>query len=188
MQASQQFLRNHLHDYNNCEANNKALQAYILENELEWTTDNLEIALHALESQLAPVASPVTFEPPANPVPVQVTPAAPKTPVATAVSATPVAASPVVQPVQATPVQSTPPANPAPAQPRPGVNGGVVPGQSSGVRPTTQQQTPGLTVKEVLSWDGKTMREKMKNPNLRAQIVKIVTENKNSLTNTLGRF
>lgn len=150
--VSRRFLQRHKHDFNNNEANRQAIKEYFEENELQWTDDNLEICLHALESKLAPVESvaPVV---PANPVPV--------VPVVQV-------APPVVQPVVSTTVPVVATANPVAAAPRPGVNGGIVPGQNSGSRPviTTKQ----LTAEEIKSWDGATMRAKMRNPAIKAQI------------------
>jgi len=159
-QVSFMFLKAHQNDFNNCEANRELVKNYFQENELAWTLDNLEIAFHALENELAPVAAPVVATPPANPAPVVAT-----------VPATP-AAVPVVQPAPAALVTPTPPANPAPAQPRPGVNTGIIPGQNSAPRPNVTQK--GLTMEEIHSWDGPTMRAKMRNPQLRAEIERVV--------------
>jgi len=153
-QASYAFLRKHIHDFNNCDANVKMIDEYIKENKLEWTLDNLELAYIAKESELAPVVSPVA--------PVVPNPAPAVTPVVT----TP-AAPVVVQPVVPAPVAPAVP-NPAPAVPRPGVNGGVVPGESSGIRPAAKPA--GLTAEEIRSWDGPTMRKNMANPAMRSQI------------------
>jgi hypothetical protein len=161
-QVSYQFLRNHQTDFYNCAANIKLIEDYFKENELPWTIDNLEVAFHDLENQLAPVVAPVAAVPPANPVP-----AAVSTTPAVAVTAQPVAAAPVV---------TTPPANPVPAQPRPGVNGGIVPGQNSAVRPAAAPK--GLTMDEINSWDGPTMRTKMRNPQTRSEIERVVAEAK----------
>jgi len=157
--VSYDFLVRHQKDFNNCQANIELVKAYFEENQLPWTSDNLEIAFLALESDLAPVAVPVPPTPPANPVPV-VAAVVPPTAVA------PVAVSPVVP----TPVQAVVPANPVPPARRPGVNGSLEPGQTSAVRPAAAAPK-GLTVEEVASWDGPTMRAKMRNPAIRAQIV-----------------
>ena len=156
--VSQKFLADHKHDYNNCQANIKMIEAYFVENELAWTSDNLELAFHALESELAPVEKPVVPTPPANPVPV-VAPVVqqPVTPVS-------------VQPQVVAPAPGAPPANPVVAPHRPGVNGGIEPGQNSGVRPSAAAAPKGLTAEEIRSWDGATMRLKMRNPAIRAQI------------------
>lgn len=162
-QVSYAFLKAHQHDFNNCEANVSLIKDYFQQNELAWTLDNLDIAFHALENELAPVAMPVVATPPANPAP------------AVAPVATPAVTAPA-QPVATAPIVTTPPANPAPAQPRPGVNGGIVPGQNSAVRPAAAPK--GLTMEEVNSWDGPTMRAKMRNPQTRAEIERVVAEAK----------
>jgi len=157
--VSYDFLVRHQKDFNNCQANIELVKGYFEENQLAWTSDNLEIAFHALESGLAPVAVPVPPTTPVNPVPV-VAAVVPPT------SVVPVAVSPVVP----TTVQTVVPANPVLPARRPGVNGSLEPGQNSGVRPAAVEPK-GLTVEEVRSWDGPTMRAKMRNPAIRAQIV-----------------
>lgn len=159
-QASYQFLRNHPTDFNNCQANVLLIKEYFESNQLPWTLDNLEIAFHALESELAPVV-PVAPAVPANPAP------APAPVVSTQVVA------PVVQPPPTAPAQPVVP-NPAPAAPRPGVNGGIIPGQTSAVRPAAKSS--GLTMAEIHSWDGPTMRAKMRNPQQRAEIERVIAE------------
>jgi hypothetical protein len=158
-----QFLKAHAHDYNNCDANNTLIGEYFKEHELAWNTDNLELAFNALESELAPVVKPVA------PAAAVVNPP----PVAAPVPTT-VAAQPVVQPVVPVPAPTPAVVNPPAADPRPGVNGGLMPGAQSAVRPVAK--TAGLTAEEVRSWDGPTMRLKMKNPTLRAQILKFVAD------------
>jgi hypothetical protein len=155
--VSQEFLANHKHDFNNCEANVNMVAGYFNEHKLPWTAANLEVAFEELESKLAPVV-PVAPVPPANPAPVAPTPTA----------------APVVQPVVTVPAPAAA-LNPAPAAPRPGVNGGIVPGQNSGSRPAATPQ--GLTMAEIHSWDGPTMRNKMRNPQLRADIERVIAEN-----------
>ena len=160
-QVTYRFLTRHKDDYNNNMANKQLLADFFQENpELAWTDDNLEIAFHALESKLAPVVTPIPQVVPVNPVPPAPVVSAPTTPAA------PVA---VVQPPAPAPIQQAVPVNPVPSTPRPGVNGGIVPGQTSATRPVTT--TPkGLAVEDIKSWDGPTMRAKMRNPVLRAQI------------------
>ena len=157
LQVSYAFIAKHVADYNNCEANNKLMFDYLVENNLQWTSDNLEIALQALESELAPVARPAAVVEVANP---------PVTPVQQQ--------QPAAQPVQQVVTAPNPPAvaaNPTPAAPRAGVNSGIIPGQTtSGVRPQVSKSAPKLTVEEMKSWDGKTMRMKMQNPAIRAEI------------------
>src|ERR1700676_2811416 len=53
-QVSYQFLTRHRKDFNNCEANIKLVKDYFMDNQLAWTSDNLEIVFHALELELAP--------------------------------------------------------------------------------------------------------------------------------------
>jgi hypothetical protein len=162
--ASYQFLKRHLHDFNNCEANQNLLTEYIVSNNHAWTLDNLERAFVALESELAPVVETVAPVPPVNPVvpaaPVITTPAAPM----------------VVQPVVTAPAPIVPPANPVAATPRPGVNAGIVPGANSGSRPVTNITPTGLTMAEIHSWDGATLKAKMANPAIRPLIDKAVAD------------
>jgi hypothetical protein len=168
------FLRSHINDFNNCKANVEMIAKYLEENKLEWTTDNLELAFVAKESELAPVERPVAPVVPANPV-VTVTPTVVAVPAAPVVTAPVVPAAPVVvQPVVAAPAPVTPPANPVVIAPRPGVNAGIIPGQNSGIRPAAQPT--GLTAEEIKSWDAATMRKNMKNPSMRAQIEKFVAD------------
>ena len=124
------FLGRHLADYNNCQANNQMLAQFIKDNDLEWTADNLDIAFGNLEQQLAPKA-PVQDTAPAvaeNPAP----PVAPAAPIA-APAAPPAAVAPA-PPAAPVPVATAAPAN-TPAR-RLGVNGGLIPGQTtSGLKP-----------------------------------------------------
>lgn len=165
--ASQDFLKRHQHDFNNCQANINLIKEFFEENqELAWTLDNLEIAFHALEDRLAPVVSVVPVvevNPPAT------APASAAVPPAAAVAVTP-AAQAAVQPPATAPARAAAPANPVPAAPRPGVNGGLVPGESSGSRTTGQPAKKELTAEEIRSWDGATMRAKMRDPRIRPQI------------------
>jgi hypothetical protein len=158
--VSFEFLKNHQTDYRNCQANTDLMREYFREHELPWTVDNLEIAFLALEDRLAPVAESTVETRPANPAP-------------TSQSAATPTAAPVVQPAPTVPVTQVPPANPVQAQPRPGVNGGIVPGQNTAPRPSTRPQ--GLTIEEILSWDGPTMRAKMRSPQ-RAEIERVTRE------------
>jgi hypothetical protein len=162
-QVSRAFLANHRDDFNNCQANIELIKDYFTENQLAWTLDNLEVAFQDLEPRLAPVERPVASTPPANPV--KVTPSA-----ATTAPVTAPAASPAVQPVAPAPAQASQAANPPAAAPRPGVNGGLVPGENSGSRPVASGQPKGLTAEEIRSWDGPTMRAKMRDPKIRPQI------------------
>ena len=147
--VSYAFLTKHVNDYNNCQANNKLLFDYIHDNKLEWTEDNLEAALIAVESQLAEKEQPAPVVP-ANPAPV--TPA------------------PVVPPpaTVATPVPPAVPNNPAPPAARPGVNGGLIPGDQSAPRPSSQPK--GLTKEDVQKMSREEFRRRMKDPKFQAEV------------------
>ena len=147
--VSYAFLTKHVNDYNNCQANNKLLSEYMHDNKLEWTEDNLEAALIAVESQLAEKEQPAPVVP-ANPVPV--TPA------------------PVVPPpaTVATPVPPAVPNNPAPPAARPGVNGGLIPGDQSAPRPSSQPK--GLTKEDVQKMSREEFRRRMKDPKFQAEV------------------
>ena len=147
--VSYAFLTKHVNDFNNCQANNKLLSDYIYDNKLEWTEDNLEAALIAVESQLAQKEQPAPAGP-ANPVPV--TPA------------------PVVPPpaTVATPVPPAVPNNPAPPAARPGVNGGLIPGDQSAPRPSSQPK--GLTKEDVQKMSREEFRRRMKDPKFQAEV------------------
>jgi hypothetical protein len=174
---SNQWMRHHLHDYNPCDANKKAMNDYFVENNLELTHDNLEAAFQDLLEQgdkLAKVETVATRQAVVvpNPVPAATaaTPAPPVIPVAETPIAVPVpivAAQPAVpsQPVvEATVATSAAAPNvPVPAR-RPGVNGGLPPGSLSAQRPGTPD--PALARKEFLKtvkdMDPKVMRAKLK--------------------------
>lgn len=166
IRVSQQFLNAHKEDFYNCQANVDLIKEYFHTNNLSWTYDNLEIAFNALESKLAPVvvepAAPVAPANPAAPVvPTTTTPAVP----------------PVVQPTVPATVQPATPVNPVVVEPRPGVNGGIIPGQTGTVRPNVGTTQPtGLTAEEISSWDGPTMRAKMGNRAIRPLIEKFLSE------------
>jgi len=170
---SNEFMRRHLHDYNPCEANQKAIGEYFSQHKLEFTLDNLEVAFQDLleqgdkiakvetsaTRQAAVVANPtpeatvVTPAPPA--IPVAETPAAVTVPVAVAqpVSSQPVVEATVTMPAAAPNVQ--------PAARRPGVNGGLPPGSLSAQRPGTPD--PALARKEFLLTVKNMKPEVMKN-------------------------
>jgi hypothetical protein len=179
-QVSYAFLRRHQNDFNNCEANINLIKNYFIENELAWTLDNLEIAFHALESELAPVEVPVAPVVLDNSDSTSASTAsvAPANPVQAPAQVSTSAAPSAVQPMATATAQVAAPVNPAPVTPRPGVNASIMPGLSSGSRPAVTQK--GLTAEEIRSWDGPTMRAKMRNPAIRAQIEAFFAErNKN---------
>jgi hypothetical protein len=174
---SNEFMRRHLHDYNPCAANKKAMAEYFVENNLEFTLDNLEVAFADLMEQgdkLAVVETPATRHASvvANPTPAATaaTPAAPvipvaETPVTVPASATPqptVLSQPVAETTVTTPAAA--PNVPTPAR-RPGVNGGLPPGSLSAQRPGTPD--PVLARKEFLKtvkdMSPEVMKTKLKN-------------------------
>lgn len=169
------FMKNHINDYYVCDANGNALTDYIKENKLAWTRDNLEIAFAAIESQLAPLPSRQVESVPAAQPPAAPVVAAPPA-VAAVVPAVAEPVVPAVAPVVATPaVAPTPePANPvAPVRRVP--NGGIQPGQMSG-RPPAATTAPGLTKRDILKMPRDEYRQKIKNPQFRALVNKIMAE------------
>lgn len=172
--VSNEFKLRHINDFNPCQANSKIITDYLEANNLEWTTDNLELAFAATEPQLAPkeVKEAPVAEVPAvqavNP------PAAPQAlPPAPAAAIQPALVTAALEvPVAVVPAAPAPAANPqAPAR-RPGVNGGLEPGQMSAARPVS---TPvGLTKKDIAKWTAEQMRKEMKNPARKAEIYKVL--------------
>lgn len=170
--VSRRFIERHKEDFYNCEANINRVRDYFLENkDLAWTDDNLETCFLAIESTLAPVPQ------------AQVAPVVPANPVATApvvaqaapVTAIPQAAPQAVQPVVPAPAQVPPANNPPAATPRPGVNGGLVPGESSAVRPGPAKPKK-LSAEEVKSWSPEQMKKNMRDPHIRPLIEEFVRE------------
>lgn len=174
-EVSDGFKLRHAHDFNPCQANAKLIRDYLDEhtdadgNQLAWTEDNLELAFAAIEPQLVPAQAPVETE---------TAPQANNTPAASTVKQAQPAPTPEIQPTAVpeaalvTPV--TPAATPNPPAParRPGVNGGLQPGQSSGLRPAA---TPsGLTMKDIAGWTGEQMRKEQKNPARKAEIARVI--------------
>ena len=164
-EAALVFMTNHIHDYNRCQANSKILSAYLNDNNLEWTPDNLELAFAATESQLAPVAVASVSDPePENNPPVEV-PQAPANASATVIQ------PPAKAPTEV-PTTQAPAANPPAAASRPGVNAGIIPGQNSGIRPTGRPQ--GLTMKDIKGWTAEQMKKERNNPARRAEIDRVI--------------
>lgn len=147
-------------EFNPCQANSLILGQYLEANNLEFTVDNLEIALAAEESRLTPAVQPavevVQVPPvPANtPEPVTVIPAAPVEP-----------AAPVVQPA--------PPPNPvvAPVAP-PKRTGDLQPGAQSGRKPVVQPV--GLTKADINKMPRDEYKRRLKIPHLRAEIERVL--------------
>jgi hypothetical protein len=161
-QISNDFMRQHLHDYNPCEANQKAIGEYFAEHKLDFTRDNLEAAFQDLKEQgdkLAPVENTGATRQAtvaANPAPVATpaTPAPPAIPVAETPAVVPASAPPAQPPAPSQPVvEATAPTpvaapNVQPAARRPGVNGSLPPGTLSAQRPGAPD--PALARKEFL--------------------------------------
>jgi hypothetical protein len=164
-EAALVFMTNHIHDYNRCQANSKILSAYLKDNDLEWTPDNLELAFAATESQLAPVAVAPVSDPESVDNPPAPDPTAPANASATVIQ-------PVAKASTEVPTTQAPAANPPAAAPRPGVNAGIIPGQNSGVRPSVRPQ--GLTMKEIHGWKADQMKKERANPARRAEIDRVI--------------
>lgn len=173
-EASKEFLRTYP-DYNNCAANNQMLAAYITENKLRWTADNLAIAYEALEAQLAPKEIPAP-EPEPEPEPAQ-----PSQPEANP----PVAATPAPEPAPSTPVtveeptpapvdQQTPRPN-VPAAParRPGVDGSLQPGQTRVSQPVRIDPN-AITFEKIKKMSPDEYKKALKDPARRAEIERAI--------------
>lgn len=166
-EISNEFMRRHLHDFNPCEANKKAIGDYFAQHGLDFTLDNLEAAFQDLKeegnklAEVVPTTATRQVTEAANPAPVAATetPAPPVIPVAETVIAAPVSAPPAppAAPSQPAVVATAPTSVTAPnVQPvtrRPGVNGAIAPGTLSAQRPGAPD--PALARKEFL----KTVRD-----------------------------
>lgn len=178
-----EFMKRHITDFNPCQANSDVLGKYLEDNALEFTLDNLELALLAVESQLAPVQVQV----PVAAAPSVDNPTAPESTAASAASAAPAASVPAAAAAQAAiapPATPAPtalpavPANPEPPAARPGVNGGIQPGTLSS-RPTVVV-TSKLTKADILKMDKEKLRRIVKDPNKRAEINAILASSATS--------
>jgi len=172
---SNEFMRRHLHDYNPCEANRKALGEYFEIHKLDFTLDNLEAAFEDLKEQgdkLAPVVDTSATRQAvvaANPAPAATvaTPAIPAIPVVETPAAVPASVTPAQPPAPSQPVVEATAPTPAaapnvqPAARRPGVNGAIAPGTLSAQRPGTPD--PALARKEFLKTVRDMKPEVMKN-------------------------
>lgn len=177
--TSNEFMRRHIHDFNPCEANGKVIGEYILGKNpqgevLDWTLDNLELALLAVQDKLAPVVTPNPVAA-VVPTPAPVVPANPEptpAPVAPAAPALEAPAVPVVTvPVPVAPVVPAPAANPAPARRPP--SSGVVPGSTQGGTPTATAPDK-YTKLELVKMDRKLFRQKLeKETGFRELVVKL---------------
>jgi hypothetical protein len=166
-EVSRKFLQLHKNDFYNCQANIEKIAGYIKDNDLEWTLDNLDLALEAKESELAPFPSQQPVPPPANPVKDVVADTATQ---AAKAQETAAAAASSATTQQAAPVQQN-------TQPRPGVNGGIVPGESTATRPVTPQTpTRRFTFEQIAKWNAEEMKKHMRNPSEKAEIQEIILE------------
>lgn len=172
-----EFMRQHLHDYNPCDANGKEIGKYITDNNLEWTRDNLEEAFDQVRDKLAPPVAPAVSTP---------APALVNAPVATPPQAAAIAEqAPVIEtppaPTVIAPATPEPPIvaaepTPAPAAPNPPVvrrvpNSGIVPGTTVG-RPTGPAPV-GLTKQDIAKMPNTELRRRMRDPKLRAEIERV---------------
>jgi hypothetical protein len=167
-QVAYEWMTRHISDFTPCEANSKILSAYLKDNDLEWSVDNLELAFAATESQLAPKEAPVVAVPVPELVdnPPAVVPQEPAPVPAAAITPAPVVAAPEVPAVPA------PAVNPQAPVARPGVNAGLIPGQQTGQRPLVKPA--GLTKKDIKAWTPEQMRKEMKNPARLAEINRVL--------------
>jgi hypothetical protein len=160
-QIALEFQRNHLHDYNPCEANNKALGMYVQDNNLEYNLESLEAAFIDLMDQNKLVKVEGTFAQRQaaevdNPTPAAAvaTPAQPEIPAAETVATVTASAAPAPPAAPSQPVAEATAPTPAaahnvqPAARRPGVSSGIVPGTLSAQRPGAPD--PALARKEFL--------------------------------------
>lgn len=175
--VSNEFMRRHLHDYKPCEANQKAINDYLVEHKMDFTLDNLEACFADLMDQgvLVKVERPATARP-AEPVPNEPATATPVVPADSApVASEPAVVTPpaVAQPeapasqptVEAT--VPTPAAAPIaqPAARRPGVNGGIAPGTLSAKRPDVVDPAAARKefMRELKVMKPEVMKAKLKN-------------------------
>jgi hypothetical protein len=126
--ANRAFLEAHADDYFPCLENGKALVAWLRENNLAHTVENLDTAFSYLKDSL------------------------------------------IQRPQEAnTQQQPRTEANPSTTQ-RQSATTGIVPGESSGARPTTPGRSKGLTWAIVDSWSDAEFERNYANPVMRAQI------------------
>lgn len=165
MKTAYEWMRLHVHDYVQNDANSKLMSDYLTVNDMPPTLDNLEIAFNALESQLShpEVAPSLPVPPPAN------------TPVVAPVVETPVPVpAPVAQPVVETPATPAVQQNVLAPVKRPGVVGGIAPGQLSGTRPkVVDKSAPKLTMASIKAMSREEYKKAMKNPAMRAEIERV---------------
>lgn len=161
--ATYSFMKKHLTDFYQCQANSDIITNWIVDNKMAWTEDNLEAAFEANESNLAPVPRPEII-PAQVPVVVQTPPVVPVQPIENiAPPAAPIVAAIPVE--VATPVA---PANPvAPARRLP--NGGLQPGTMTG-RPLVNAPAVGPTKQDILKMPRDEYKQKIRDPKFRAMV------------------
>ena len=173
-----EFMKRHVHDFNPCKANSDLIGQWLEENNLEFTLDNLELALIAKENELAPVSVParrVEVPPVVNP-PATVPQALPAVQHPSAELAARQAAAAAAPPAAPVPPVTQPVAeNTPPAQSRPGINGGLEPGSLSAQRPTVTNQ-PKYTREAILKMDKEQLKRLVKDPKSRAEINAVLAQ------------
>lgn len=172
-----EFMKRHVHDFNPCKANSDLIGQWLEENNLEFTLDNLELALIAKENELAPVSVPasrVEVPPVVNP-PATVPQALPAVqhPSAELAARQAAAAAPPAAPVPPAPQPVA--ENMLPVQSRPGINGGLEPGSLSAQRPTVTNQ-PKYTKEAILKMDKEQLKRLVKDPKSRAEINAVLAQ------------
>jgi hypothetical protein len=177
------FVMRHLYDFNPCKANMVALGEYLKEHGLDFTLDNLEVALVDLQEQgdkLAPVPNRAEAHRPVEQTPnTPATTAAPKVDAPAALPPAPPAAAtqaataqptvdttasqPAVAATVTTPVATQP--NAATPTRRPGVNGSLPPGSMSAHRPEAVDpaQARKEFMRELKNMDAQVIKQKLKN-------------------------
>ena len=153
------FMKAHVQDFNPCQANAEVLGKYLMDNNLEWTANNLEVAFAESQDQMAEV-------PKKEPQPQASAPVVDNTPTVQP-TVTPAAEPVVVATVPPVKVENPP----APVASRRAPD--IQPGQLSGNRPIAKPA--GLTKAEIKSWTGEQMRREMRNPLRRAEIDKVLS-------------
>ena len=175
--AEAQIFVNAHPDYWVMKANNDLLEGYIRDNNLAYTSSNLEIAFEAIIPQLAEKPKPVSAPAPAPPPPPIPVVAAATIPAAAA--PVPVLSTPAPAPVVPTPAPAAAPAAPAVppstnAEPegKPPISG-VQPGELTGV-PAAPSSAPVAskrwTEKMLRDLPNAELQKRMKNPDFVARV------------------
>lgn len=149
------WIKDHVDDFVPCDANSKLMGQWMQTNNLTLSYENLELAYTATKHQLVkPVEDHAEAAPNTPPTaPAATAPATPSitAPVAPATVTEIPTETPVVQPASTVPT-TTPAAAPnaQPAARRPGVNGGLLPGTLTAVRPRVNQGPVVSTYDEMM--------------------------------------